>query len=79
MVVRRLNLDSIWSREPSTIKNSIRNMEILITTYEGSGFEPELPKLGLFPVKDNLGMCVVFSMIFHSKNVGNNSKTIHSI
>jgi hypothetical protein len=73
-VIRRLNLDSIWSREPSTIKNNMRSLNKLISTCEGSGFDPELPKLGPFPVGDQLGICVAFSMILHSKNPGNHSK-----
>ena len=73
-VIRRLNLDSIWSREPSTIKNNMRSLNKLISTCEGSGFDPELPKLGPFPVKDELGLCVAFSMLIHSRNPGNHSK-----
>jgi hypothetical protein len=74
VIIRRLNLDSIWSREPSTIKNNVRSLGRLITTCEGSGFSPELPKLGPFPTKDESGVCVAFSMLIHSKRAGSHTK-----
>ena len=73
-VIRRMNLDSIWSREPSTISKNINSLSRLIRTCVGSGFEPQLPKLGPFPVKDESGFCVAFSMLMHSRNPGRHTK-----
>jgi hypothetical protein len=52
----------------------MRNLSKLISNCEGSGFCPQLPKLGPFPLKDDLGMCVAFSMLIQSKNPGNHTK-----
>ena len=68
VVIRRMNIDSIWSREPSTIEKNISSLSRLILTCESSGFEPQLPKLGPFPVADNSGFAVAFSMLVHYSN-----------
>ena len=73
-VIRRMNLDSIWSREPSTIAKNTQGLARLIRTCEGSGFAPELPRLGPFPVKDASGFCVAFSMLIHSRQAGRHTK-----
>jgi hypothetical protein len=74
VVIRRMNLDSIWSREPSTISKNAQSLARLIRTCEGSGFCPELPKLGPFQVKDKSGFCVAFSMLIHSLRAGRHTK-----
>lgn len=73
-VIRRMNLDSIWSREPSTIEKNMRTLANLISTCETSGFDPQLPSLGPFPLKDNMGFGVAFSMLCQSRREGKHSK-----
>ena len=73
-VIRRMNLDAIWSREPSTTLQNLRTLAKLISTCESNGFEPDLPSLGPFPLKDDLGYCVAFSMLVHSRKPGKHSK-----
>jgi hypothetical protein len=73
-VIRRMNLDSIWAREPSTTLNNMRTLGKLISTCEGSGFSPELPSLGPYPLSDDLGYCVAFSMLIHSRKPGKHTK-----
>ena len=75
VVIRRMNLDSIWSREPSTIRANMGHLANLITTCEASGFTPQLPRLGPFPIKDNVGYCVAFSMLVQSRRPGRHSKS----
>ena len=74
-VIRRMNLDAIWSREPSTIQNNLRNLSKMIRFCEGHGMEPQLPKLGPWGLKDTLGYCLAFSMLEHSKSSGKHSKS----
>ena len=71
-VIRRMNLDLIWSREPSTIEKNVTYVNNLIVTCEASGFEPQLPPLGPMPFKDVFGWSVAFTMIMHSTRRGRN-------
>jgi hypothetical protein len=73
-VIRRMNLDAIWSREPSTIDKNISSLSRLVSTCEMSGFTPQLPKMGLYPSKDCFGYGLAFSMLMHSRNPGRHSK-----
>ena len=51
-VLRRMNLDAMWSREPSTIKANLRSLTKLISACSTLGIEPNLPQLGPFPFED---------------------------
>ena len=64
-IKRRMNLDVIWSREPSTMENNLRMMSLLISTCETSGFDPQLPRLGLFTFEYVLEFTEEFSMLRH--------------
>ena len=71
-VIRRMNLDLIWSREPSTISKNLWNLNNIIVTCEAAGFEPQLPPLGPLPYEDKFGWAVAFTMILHSTRKGRN-------
>ena len=43
-------------------------------SYESHGFDPDLPKLRPFPLKDVMGQCVAFSMLVHSWLPGKHTK-----
>jgi hypothetical protein len=73
-VLRRMNLDLIWSREPSTFLKNAGSLSMLISTCESSGFDPELPHLGPSPLSDKSGLAVAFSMLRHSLKPGRHSK-----
>lgn len=73
-VIRRMNLDLIWSREPSTVEKNLWNINNIIATCEASGFEPTLPPLGPLPFDDMYGWTVAFTMILHSTRKGRNAK-----
>ena len=68
-----MNLDSIWSREPGTIKANLGYLSNLITTCQSSGFDPELPRLGPCSLDDVMGYGVAFSMLVHSRRPGRHS------
>ncbi len=74
-VIRRMNLDLIWSREPGTIEKNIGYVNNLIVTCQASGFEPQMPPLGPMPFEDIYGWGVAFTMIIHLTREGRNVKT----
>ena len=75
MVIRRMNLDLVWSGEPSTILNNrSRNISKIISNCNAFGFDPQLPQLGPCPLKDSMGFGVFFSMLVHSRRPGKHSK-----
>ena len=65
-IIRRMNMDTIWSIEPSTTYNNLKMISLLISTCETSGFDPQLPRLGPFSFEDVLGFTVEFIMFIHS-------------
>ena len=54
-VIRCMNLDMIWSQEPSTIAKNMSYLKSVITIGEASGFEPQLPALGPGAFEDRFG------------------------
>ena len=60
-----MDMDYIWSIEPTTTASNIIMMSILISTCETSGFDPQLLRLGPFLFEDVLGFAVSFSMLIH--------------
>ena len=74
VTIRRMNLDAIWAREPSTTANNMRQINNIIATCEAAGFDAKLPPLGPLPFEDVLGFTVAFTMLTHSLRTGRNSK-----
>ena len=72
-VIRRLNLDAIWSREPSTIDHNRRTISAMVNNCIKRGCNPKLPPLGPFPIEDVFGFTVAFSMLIQSRNKGRHS------
>jgi hypothetical protein len=72
-VLRRMNLDLMWSREPSTILGNMRSLGKLIACCESAGFSPDLPALGPLPFKDKFGICIAYGMLVHSRQKGRHS------
>ena len=75
VTIRRMNLDALWGREPSTITANMRSVAKLVGTCETLGIKPNLPKLGPFPYEDRFGFAVAFSMLTHSLQGGRHDKT----
>ena len=74
-VIRRMNLDSMWAREPSSTKANLRSLTKFISTCEVIGMDPNLPPLGPLPFSDNFGYSVAFSMLLHSRQGGRHDKS----
>jgi hypothetical protein len=53
--IRRVNLDMFWSREPSTVGNTLRALEKGRKISEGLGLEPVQLSVGPWPVADTCG------------------------
>ena len=74
IIIRRMNLDAMWAREPTTIKANLRSLSKLVTTCENVGIQIKLPKLGPVTFEDNAGYAVAFSMLLHSTQPGKHSR-----
>ena len=74
-IIRRMNLDAIWAREPSTIRNNLSNLAKIINFCESHGLDPQLPALGPWNIQDELGYCLAFSMLIHSTLPGRHART----
>jgi hypothetical protein len=72
-VLRRMNLDLIWSREPSTILANMRSLGKMISCCEASGFLPQLPAIGPLPFEDVFGISLAYGMLVHSRQKGRHS------
>ena len=67
---RRANLDAFWSREPSTVRNKLTELNRMKRTEERFGFNCTTPPLGPFPVKDDLGMKAAVAILDWSLDKG---------
>ena len=69
--IRRINLDALWSREPSTVSANARGLRTGLELLKG--FDSELsvyPSLGPFPSYDTLGYGVAILMLEYSLQSG---------
>ena len=74
-VIRRMLLDAMWSREPTTARANLRSLTKLISTCETLGIAPNIPPLGPFPFSDQFGYYIAFSMLLHSLQSGRHDKS----
>jgi hypothetical protein len=69
--LRRVNLDAFWSREPTTIKQSlgkvIRDLQI---AHELGMRNPPMPKLGPWKLVDEFKAAAAIIMVNHSLDPG---------
>ena len=73
--IRRVNLDVIWSRSPGTIANTKNGIVNLIECWKDLGLEINLPKVGPWPVADNIGFNVALAQLRYSQRGGQNRTT----
>jgi hypothetical protein len=76
--VRRANLDALWSRESSTVKNNCREVRNLKAKAQMLGLlESEfLPAMGPFPLRDKHGMGLAVCVLMRSLDPGRNEGTL---
>jgi len=68
--IRRVNLDAVWGREPSTVSNTLRGAVHLKQQWTKVGLDPTFPPLGPYPVKDSFGFSVAIGMVLKSLEPG---------
>ena len=74
-VLRRMNLDLIWSREPTTIHKNMLHLNNIISICESAGFTPTLTCPGPYPIEDKWGWSVAFAMLVKSLRPGRHAKS----
>ena len=71
--MRQVNLDIFWSREPSTVYNTLSTLRRAKQFSEELGFDPINLKVGPWPIEDNVGFQIAIEMIKMSQGKGRNS------
>jgi hypothetical protein len=74
--IRRAVLDSLWSRERSTIKSNLREGVRHLSNCEAYGIEEPYPPRWPFPMEDVMGMSTACSLLLRSLDAGKNSDKI---
>jgi hypothetical protein len=78
MCIRRANLDALWSRETTTVYQNWREGVKFITKSRALGLNSarNLPRMGPFPVKDDVSMYTAILMLMRALDPGVNEATI---
>ena len=78
MCIRRVILDSMWSRERSTVRGNLSLVRSSIKEGEllGLGAEVSFPPLGPFPTEDQSGIALACIMMMRSLKPGRNASRI---
>ena len=71
--IRRVNLDVMWSREPSTVASTLNALDRAKRSSEELGLTPQVIKLGPWPIGDTCGFQTAIEMLKHSQGKGKNS------
>jgi hypothetical protein len=76
MLMRRANLDALWSRESSTVAGSFRNITKLEKISENLGMTQVIPSMGPFALKDEFGMHLAICLLERSLDGGRNERLV---
>src|SRR5210317_318585 len=68
--IRRANLDAMWARESTTVKQNLRVLLRAETFCDRVGLNPVSPLLGPFPLEDSLGMQAAIAVLDKSLDKG---------
>ena len=74
--IRRANLDSLWSREPSTVARNAGQARTMEELGEALGFESVGPPMGPFPLEDTFGMKIACVTLMKSLAPGRWEPTV---
>jgi len=74
--IRRATLDSLWSREPSTVANNLTECRRATRIGNNLGFNNTFPSMGPFSIEDSWGMKQACIMLVRSMDEGRNARTI---
>jgi len=76
-LIRRANLDALWSREPGTARSTLTHCRQGGRVATSLGFQDTLFKPpGPFPLEDTFGMAVAMVILQMSLQPGKNDKTV---
>jgi hypothetical protein len=70
--IRRVNLDIMWSKEPTTVGNTLRMLLKGKALSSELGLAPVQLKVGPWPVADNCGFQIAIEILRSSQNPGRN-------
>ena len=65
-LVRKANLDSFWSREPTTVSKNVSNLNRMLKTEIKFGFDSATLPMGPFPMEDSWGMRAAVTILDRS-------------
>jgi hypothetical protein len=74
--IRRANLDSLWSRESSTVSRNASQARTMEDLGEALGFESVGPRMGPFPLTDTFGMKIACVTLMKSLAPGKWEATV---
>jgi hypothetical protein len=70
--IRRVNLDIMWSREPSTVSSTLNNLLKARQCSKDLGFTEQTIQIGPWPIADTCGFQTAIEMIKQSQGKGRN-------
>ena len=74
-MIRRVSLDALWAREPTTVSGNLQKMrELIRVSGEMNILRPPFPPIGPYPLEDVLGYGVALVMVRSSLDAGRNNK-----
>ena len=73
--IRRVNLDVMWSRESSTVRNTLGGLKKAHTMSMELGLPGQPLRMGPWPVDDTVGFQTAIEMLRASQAPGRNAKT----
>jgi hypothetical protein len=76
MLIRRATLDSFWSREPATVRGTLRQGGKMEDIAAQLGLSPVMGAMGPFPLSDTTGMKLAVVMLERSLDPGKNEKLV---
>lgn len=76
-LIRRANLDALWSREPTTVSGNLLVARQGVNMATALGFQDQLFRpMGPFPLEDSFGMAAAIVMLQQSLKPGKYAKTV---
>ena len=76
MLIRRVTLDSFWSREPATVRGTLRNKRKLEDIVAQLGLSPAVGPMGPYPLEDVVGMKLAIALLVRSLDPGKTERYV---
>ena len=73
--IRRVNLDGMWARSPSTVASVKAGVCKMIHSWKEIGLTIDLPELGPWPLDDKVGFRLAMGQLRLSQKPGRNNRT----